>query len=295
VPGAFDAGDASFGPAVPWWSRATARRKDIMLARRVLPVLAAAVLLGSAMAQQALRPPNYYLFQLPRLTSGEGVTGTLSMDDGQNFKDGSYVDLYVIQGLEGDRVSISVSSVAFDAFVTLFDPDGYLVSSNDDYMEMGGDAGIDVTLYVDGAYLLVVSGYSQWDLGEYTVELRTGDSGSPTAAGTIDVPGTIESEITGDMPLHPNGYVGPTEYFGFEVTEDSLVLLTLTSFDFDTVLTVFDELGNEIGQNDDYDATSDSQVALQLSPGTYVVAASSYYTGEGGSYSLTIDRFVRAP
>lgn len=266
-----------------------------MLARRVLPVLAAAVLLGSALAQQALRPPNYYLFQLPRLVSGEPVAGTLSMDDGQNFKDGSYVDLYVIQGFEGDRVSISVSSGAFDAFVTLFDPDGYLVSSNDDYMGMGGDAGLDVTFYVDGAYLLVVSGFSQWDLGDYTVEVRTGVSGSPTAESVIDVPGTIESQITGDMPLHPNGYVGPTEYFGFEVTEASLLLLTLSSFDFDTVLTVFDEFGNEIGQNDDYNATSDSQVALQLAPGNYVVAASSYYTGEGGSYTLTIDKFVRAP
>lgn len=266
-----------------------------MLARRLSLVLAAAVLLGTALAQQTLRPPNYYLFQLPRLTSGEPLIGTLSTDDGQNFKDGSYVDLYAIQGLEGDRVSINVTSVSFDAFVTLFDPDGYLVASNDDYMDMGGDAGVDVTLYVDGTYVLVVSGFSQWDTGDYTVELRTGASGSPAAGGSVEVPGTIESQISPDMPLHPNGYIGPTEYFGFEVSEESLVLFTLTSLDFDTVLTLYDGVGNEIGQNDDYGSTSDSQLALPLTAGSYVVAASSYYTGEGGNYSLTIDKYLRAP
>lgn len=266
-----------------------------MLARRTLLAVAAAVLLGTAVAQQTLRPPHYYLFQVPRLTSGEPVAGTLTTDDGQNFKDGSYVDLYAIQGLEGDRVSISVSSTSFDAFVTLFDPYGELVASNDDYMDMGGDAGIDVTLYVDGAYLLVVSGYSQWDTGDYTVELRTGASGSPTASGSVEVPGAIESQITPDMPLHPNGYVGPTEYFGFEVSEEALVLFTLTSLDFDTVLTIYDEFGNEIGQNDDYGFNSDSQLALPLVPGSYVVAVSSYYTGAGGHYSLTVDKYLRAP
>ena len=97
------------------------------------------------------------------------------------------------------------------------------------------------------------------------------------------------------MPLHPNGYVGPTEYLSFEVTEESLVLFTLTSLDFDTVLTLYDEFGSEIGQNDDYGLTSDSQIAIALTPGRYVVAASSYYTGEGGSYSLTADKYLRAP
>ena len=265
-----------------------------MLVRRSL-VLAAVVLLGSSVAQQTLRPPNYYLFQVPRLAAGQPLAGVLSTDDGQNFKDGSYVDVFAIDGLEGDRISVSVASLSFDAFITLFDPDGYLVVSNDDYTDSGGDAGIDATLYVDGTYLLVVSGYSQWDTGDYMVELRTASSGSPTATGNLAVPGTVQSQITADMSLHPNGYVGPTEYFGFEVTEESLVMFTLTSAAFDTVLTVYDESGNELGQNDDAGLTSDSQLALPLAPGNYLVAASSYYTGEGGSYTLTLDKYLRAP
>lgn len=266
-----------------------------MLARRKFLVLVAAVLLGSALAQQSLRPPNYYLFQLPRLTSAVPVAGTLAPDDGQNFKDGSFLDMYSFAGLEGDRISVTVTSASFDAYVTLFDPEGYLVASNDDYGGMGGDAGLDVTLYADGTYLLVVSGYSQWDLGDYTVELVAGASGAPGASLDLDVPGTIESRITMDMPLHPNGYVGATEYFGFEVTEEALLVFTLTTSDFDAVLTVYDEFGNEMGQNDDSGLSSDSQLALPLTPGRYLVAASSYYTGEGGDYQLTIDKYLRAP
>lgn len=265
-----------------------------MVFRRYL-VLAVTILLGSAFAQQTLRPPNYYLFQLPRLVAGEQLTGTLSADDGQNFKDGSYLDLFAFEGRDGDRVSISVSSQSFDAFITLFDPAGYFVASNDDYLDTGGDAGIDTTLYADGTYVLVVSGYSQWDMGEYTVELRAGATGSPVASTSIDVPGSLTSQITPDMPLHPNGYIGPTEYFDIEVTEESLVLFSMTSLEFDTVLTLYDELGNEISQNDDYGFTSDSQVAVPLAPGRYVLAASSYYTGEGGDYTLTVDKYLRAP
>lgn len=243
---------------------------------------------------QTLRAPTYYQFQLPRLVAGQTVTGVLSTDDGQNFKDGSYLDMFAIEGREGDRLSVSVSSYDFDAYLTLFDPYGYLVGANDDYMGMGGDAGLDVTLYLDGTYLLVVSGFSQWDTGEYTVELRSAGSGTPSADVSITVPGSIGSQITADMPLHPNGYVGPTEYFSFQVTEESLLLFTLSSFDFDTVLTVYDEYGNEVGQNDDYGMVSDSRLALPLTPGNYVVAASSYYTGEGGYYELSIEKYLRA-
>lgn len=265
-----------------------------MLPRRLPFTLAVLVLATTAFAQ-TLRAPTYYLFQVPRLEAGQPVAASLTTDAGQNFKDGSYVDLYAFHGSAGDRVSVIVSSWEFDAYVTVFDPDGYLVGANDDYVGGAGGAGIDATLYVDGTYLVVVSGYSQWDVGAYTVELHAAQSGFPSDTNVLTVPGSFESHITGDMPLHPNGYVGPTEYFGFDVTDESLLLITVSSFDFDTVLTLFDEFGNEIAQNDDYNYTSDSRLAVPLTPGSYVLAASSYYGGEGGSYSVTIEKYVQVP
>lgn len=265
-----------------------------MVARRC-SVLVIALVFTSALAQQVLKAPNYYLFQVPRLVAGTPVHGELTLDDGQNFKDGSHVDVYAIEGVAGEHVSIQVASDEFDTYVTLFDPDGYLVASNDDYDSMASPAGIDVTFYVDGLHLLVVSGYSQWDLGAYTIDVRASAAGVPTERASIDVPTSFVSTITADMPLHPNGYMGPTEYFSLTVSDDALLVITLSSDDFDTVLTVFDADGNEVAQNDDYNFSSDSQAAVQLAPGSYVVAASSYYLDGAGDYLLTIERYVRAP
>lgn len=265
-----------------------------MLSRRLLFIVAAFLVAAPAFAQQ-LRAPNFYLFQVPRLEAGQPITATLSTDAGQNFKDGSYVNVYAFQGRSGDRISVTVASWEFDTYVTMFDPDGYLVGQNDEYIGGEGVAGIDATLYVDGTYLVVVSGYSQWDTGEYTIELTSADSGFPSETASIAIPGGFESQIRPDMPLHPNGYVGPTEYFSLKLDEASLLLINASSFDFDTFVTLFDEFGNEIAQNDDHDFSSDSRLAAPLLPGAYVLAVSSYYSGDGGTYTVTIDKYVQVP
>src|SRR5690606_40634179 len=59
----------------------------------VIGVLVASVV-TSAVAQQPLVTPNYYLFQLPALSAGQELSGELTTDDGQNFKDGSRLDMY---------------------------------------------------------------------------------------------------------------------------------------------------------------------------------------------------------
>ena len=264
-----------------------------MPTHRLLAAIALLACAATAFAQP-LRAPNFYLFQVPRLQAGQPVTATLTTEAGQNFKDGSYLDVYAFAGRSGDRVSITVTSWEFDTYLTVFDPDGYLVALNDDYVAGEGTAGVDATLYMDGTYLVVVSGYSQWDVGEYTVELTAAAAGLPSENRSIAVPGEFESVITADMGLHPNGYVGRTEYFGFTVEDESLLLITATSFDFDTVLTLFDEYGNEIAQNDDYDYSSDSRLAVPLAAGTYMLAVSSYYADEYGSYAVSVARYVQA-
>lgn len=263
----------------------TARRTALLVLLLSTAVVAA--------AQRPLNPPNYYTFQLPQLLDGQPVSGELTTDDGQNFKDGSYLDMFVFEGRVDEYVSITVSSGEFDPYLTVYDSYGYLVARNDDY-GMGTDAGVDIWLPETGKYIVVVSGYSEYDLGYYVVQLTAGSRLPGADLRPLEIPGMLDSEITPDMPTLPGGYVGNTEYFSFEVTTPSFYVITMWSWDFDTVLTIFDEYGDIVAQNDDHDFSSDSQIAVELWPGNYVLAASSYYTGWGGYYTLDVRRYVEA-
>jgi hypothetical protein len=61
----------------------------------------------------------------------------------------------------------------------------------------------------------------------------------------------------------------------------------------DPVLVIFDDLGREIGRNDDYGNATDSLIAARVEPGTYVIGLWKY--GEGlGLIRLLVERYVPA-
>lgn len=268
-----------------------------MIARRITLFVLLLTLVAAATAQRPLNPPNYYAFQLPVLVPGVPMTGELTAEDGQNFKDGAYVDMFVFDGKADDFVSLRVTSGEFDAHVTVFDPSGYLLDLNDDYSGSGDtSAGVDLWLPETGRYFVVVSGFSQFDIGYYAVELSAGAT-LPTFGDELmplTFPTVIDSELTADMPMLAGGYVGNTEYFRFEVEAPSFFVINMWSWDFDTVLTIFDEYGDIVVQNDDFDYSSDSRITIELWPGSYVLAASSYYTGNVGYYTIDARRYVEA-
>jgi hypothetical protein len=265
--------------------------------RRALALLAAPLLValvgGVAAAQGRLIPPVYYLVSAPRLEPGVPLRGELSETDGQNFKDGSRADVLTFSGQAGDAVHLSVVSGDFDAYLSVFAPDGGLEAANDDdEAGTGTDAALDLTLPASGTYLMVVSGYEAADLGGYTALLTLGTAAPSVAAGrALDLPAEASSELTPDMaPLStPDaGPTGPSESFLVEVTESALLFATATSTDFDTELFVFDEGGTLLSMNDDGDpsTTTDAALALELQPGRYRLVVASYDTEGSGSYTL---------
>lgn len=256
----------------------------------VLTVLAAS-LIACAAAQQPLLTPNYYLFQLPALTAGEEMSGQLTTDDGQNFKDGSRLDMYGLTVQQGQTVTLRVVSPDFEPVLSVFDPTGALVAYND-FGESFGDVSTSFIAGSSGQHVVVVSGWSDYDLGDYV--LSTGQAtGGPEQASQVDLPASIESAITSDMAPAPGAFGGGAEYFSFEVTEELLFLASMVSFDIDPVLTLYDQEGNIIATNDDDGFTTDSLLVALLTPGSYVLAASTYYGGESGDYTLTMETFYR--
>lgn len=262
-----------------------------------LIVLVSCLLLSGAVAQGRLNPPNYYLSQLPELKAGDVLNGELTAASGQNFKDGSYLDMFVMYGEEGERATLLAASLEFDTFLSIFDSDGWLVASADDSVH-GTDAELVLTLPRTGRYLVVVSGYSDFDLGRYTVSRTPSLSQASSAAVPLSVPGTYLGTFNEmDAVLVP--YLeAPGVRFVVELTEPSALDITAASAFFDTFLMVTDADGALIAENDDenYSETTnwatDSRVFAEYAPGTYYVYLTSLYGVPFGDYSLNVRRFV---
>ncbi len=259
--------------------------------------LSALLLLPAAFAQGRLNPPNYYLSQLPELKAGDVLSGELTEQSGQNFKDGSYLDLYVLYGQEGETVTLVASSLEFDTYLTIFDPYGYLLAANDDGT-YSSDAELTVTLWESGRYLVVVSGYSDYDLGRYTIQRSATPSVGDGAAIDFDVPGTFSGSFDDQSTVMVPFLEAPGMAFRVDLAESTALAIYAKSFDFDTYLLVTDDSGNIVVENDDEnysEATgwaTDSLAFAEFPAGTYYVYVASLYAAPVGDFTVTVRRFA---
>lgn len=97
-----------------------------------------------------------------------GVLGTSD----EQFTTGSYFDSYKIEGSEGQRVSISLDSSDFDAFLGLLDSDGNLITSNDDAAAGNLNSYISTTLPRNDTYTVIATSYGSQTGGDYRLALR---------------------------------------------------------------------------------------------------------------------------
>lgn len=262
-------------------------------ARAVAGLLALSVL-SLAAAQLPLNAPTYYLSQLPELSDGTVLDGELTADDGQNYKDGSYLDVYVMYGVAGEQVRVAARSADFDTYLTVFDPSGSFLDANDDDWDgYGSDSVLNLTLPETGRYLVVVSGYSQFDMGAYQVERGAAPPISVDAT-PIAVPSVVQGALDASMPPAPGTWGGPSQVYAIELSEAAMLSVSLSSPDYDTMLYVMDEAGTILAENDDSGSTTDSQVLVELEAGRYLVVASAWSSDAVGSFTLDLKLYVPA-
>ncbi len=97
-----------------------------------------------------------------------------------------------------------------------------------------------------------------------------------------DVDGSLAD---GDLQNPESGFY---DLHAFELEGSTTVDIDLRSDDFDAYLTLYDgETGEFLAENDDF-VGFDSHITRTLSPGCYIVMASSYDLGLG-AYNLTIE------
>jgi hypothetical protein len=119
------------------------------------------------------------------ISTGQTLSGQLSSTDCK-LSDGSSVDVYTLAGTAGQKISLSLTSSAFDAFLLLYDPAGSKIAQDDN---SGG--GTQARIPASGYFSLPSSGNYQI----YVNSARAGETGSYSLSVASDNPSTEVAEV----------------------------------------------------------------------------------------------------
>ncbi|MBK8022388.1 MAG: hypothetical protein IPK19_13425 [Chloroflexi bacterium] len=252
--------------------------------RGILLIMLLLTLVGAASvawAQEAV-DINAAGFTIPVLANGSRVDGT--------FQGPVTARLYGFQGSAGDVVTVTMTQVSdqLDPFLVLLGADGEFIASDDDSGATLLSAAIeDVTLPVDGAYLVLATSI------HHVIEPRTEIPESLTFNLSLNgntLPADADPAVLPlfVVPLEPGEPVavtlGPEQvaaYFSAPVGVDSAFGVTVEESSFDTVLHLFDSTGARLAVNDD-DASREG-----LASGLYDAAVPT----AGGALAIVSDVF----
>jgi len=203
--------------------------------------------------------------------------------------DAALTHRYTFSGQQGDVVSITLSSDDFDAFLTLLDEDGVVLTTNDDG---AGSLNSRIDSYIlpaDGEYTVEASSFSRFSTGSYTLEIvegsapTTSDSEDVVAqtGGSIDIGDTVSGSLSG-------GTLSAS--YTFEGEAGQVVTITLTSDDFDTYLRLQNPSGFEVASDDDSAGNLDSRIGpfTLADNGTYTILVESFGGSSTGNYRLSL-------
>ncbi|MEM6430045.1 MAG: PPC domain-containing protein [Deinococcota bacterium] len=237
------------------------------------------LMLTAALAQ---RTPHYLTITAPLLEAGTTYSGSLDETDGQNFKDGSRIELLQIFGFAGDIVELEIIS-EFDSYLSIYDADGELLMFNDDSNDV--DAFLSLTLPETSRYRVIVSGYSEFDVGAYDLIYTKLDASTMRDGGALELPDRVSGMLDTSDDFDGDHYFDSYE---LTLSDSQDVFLELSSTMFDAYIFVIDADDYVIGENDDGSFSTDSELFLSLEPGTYEVVVSSFGFEETGPYELFV-------
>lgn len=198
-------------------------------------------------------------------------------------------------------VTITAENEAADPVITLYGPGEEYITENDDFD--GLNARIDMSDPLPaGTYCLGVSALSDesapitvtinaYDPQEALLSLYARGEIAPPLDGSIPVTdlGTLQSRMRQDVSVGTD-----VSWFSLDIPATGLLVVeVIGGADIDPWLVVYDDLGRELGQNDDYGNGLDSLVMARVQEGTYIIGVRQYESGQG-FVRLLAERYVRA-
>lgn len=202
---------------------------------------------------------------------------------------------------EATPVTITAENETADPVITLFGPGDTYIEENDDYD--GLNSRIDVTTpLAAGTYCLEMAALSDdaapvtvtisaYDPEEALLSLYARGEAAPPLDGSVPVAdlGVLQSRILQDVQASED-----VTWFSVDFPEAGLMVVeAIAAGNSDPWLVVYDDLGRQIGMNDDYGDGLDSLVTARLQPGKYIIGVRQYDGGQG-FIRLLAERYVRA-
>jgi len=120
----------------------------------------------------------------------------------------------------------------------------------------------------------------------------TGEA-SPPLDGTVPfiALGTLENRLRHDTPTNDE-----VTWFTIDMPENGLLLAEAVSVGNagDPWLVAYDDLGRQVGLNDDYGDSFDSLIAARVNAGTFLVGVRQLEEGTTGNVRMVFERYTAA-
>ncbi len=200
-------------------------------------------------------------------------------------------------------LSITAENEDADPTLALLDANNDVLAENDDFD--GLNSRIEVTTdLAPGEYCLQVGALTDEGL-PIAVTVDTYDpqaalealyargEAAPPMGGPVAISdlGVLDNRLRQDVPITTDA-----QWFSMDVPEGGLVVIEAIGAggSVDPWLAVYDDLGRQVGLNDDANDTLDAMVMTRVSRGSYLIALKQVGDGQG-FVRLVMERFVPAP
>jgi hypothetical protein len=221
------------------------------------------------------------------------ITGTLT-EASQRLDDDSYYEDILLTGEANTMVSISLMSSDFDSYLNfgrLVNGEFESIQSNDDCSsESTASSCLLYTFADNGTYVIRANTLNEGETGEFTIYVIKKGTYTAKAANSLPALGMgrgVNGELKEGDPIPPGTSI-PINDYKITVRRGETIELSLSSEDFDTVLTLLNDSYEQIDTNDDQESggTDSKLVSTFSQAGTYVVRVSSLSANSLGAYTL---------
>jgi hypothetical protein len=189
--------------------------------------------------------------------------------------------VYRFSGMADDRVSITLSSRSFDAFLRLESQNGELVASNDDTQGSLNAALENIILPGDDTYVIVVTSSNGRGQGDYTLVMNYFQVVEIAYGAVIE--GTFDSTTTSAI-------------YRFEGEQGDIVNISMNSEQIDSNLRLSTP-EYELAFDDDSGGNRNALISGMILPttGVYFVTASSFAQNAVGSFTVSLTKAEMIP